>query len=873
MSPQNSSVSTSKPLVNNNTEFKGSLDSVEPSNSSHKPARQPTAASNLHDDATAHLQHSNEDEITEKTEKDNSFSYDVVESGATDQPHFDVHDDLGSKLKSSADHVNTSSCEVSKVDGVEISDKKEHLCTDTSVLAEVAVRLSAAVNENEQMRRSRTASDECVAQSLTPDCSKSCIVLAVPKSESNSASLESVPMDVRLTNQLNLQNASSSIQASNTEHNDNISAENYNRKDNADFYSEAEAESGTYWRSMSFSSPSNSISYDSSQKEVSEASRLENTVGIELLMSAERLSLQNGSSKESIASGVKLPYDQSHVDSVQCDMLGSLTDDVDEDQSQFYLQQESLRNYLVAQGGSIGLENCAPSSNSRASAQPLDSHSSDVLQNNSTRPLSEQIQQPDQLFSRNSDENAVPRVAPSAGECAPDAIAEEISSRVRKRSRRRRSSSLLGSCWLNRRSVFASTWRRFLRWCGSSERRPNEPATEARQNPAVRTLSRSVCKSGPPLGTAEASGVGAVSSAGKPDPSTNRACPAMCAERVNPPLDSPALSMKSFKGAMQAAASIAGKGAKISPVDESKHASTINIGATSSGQCVSNSTSRKNSNNSSLKHLPKVCRSSSSKMTSMKSSSTEENLNNSNSSKGSKSEIASVVKAAAEKLNRSQAKKSVKNQPLPDEDVHDSELEAAGEDPAGDVPSGDSMPLVVGSSRGDHMRKVRSRRLMKEFQELTKISQSTTNPVFSVALVNDCLYEWKVKLHRIDQDSFLHRDMIACGVPFILFSMTFPDNFPFHPPFLRVLSPRVEKGFVMEGGAICMELLTPRGWASAYTIEAIIMQLAASLVKGHARISRKPLKDFNQKAAEASFRSLVRTHEKYGWVTPPLADG
>jgi hypothetical protein len=36
----------------------------------------------------------------------------------------------------------------------------------------------------------------------------------------------------------------------------------------------------------------------------------------------------------------------------------------------------------------------------------------------------------------------------------------------------------------------------------------------------------------------------------------------------------------------------------------------------------------------------------------------------------------------------------------------------------------------------------------------------------------------------------------------------------------------------MEGGAICMELLTPRGWASAYTVEAIIMQFAASIVKG-----------------------------------------
>lgn len=40
-----------------------------------------------------------------------------------------------------------------------------------------------------------------------------------------------------------------------------------------------------------------------------------------------------------------------------------------------------------------------------------------------------------------------------------------------------------------------------------------------------------------------------------------------------------------------------------------------------------------------------------------------------------------------------------------------------------------------------------------------------------------------------------------------------------------MVEPRIEKGFVMEGGAICMELLTPRGWASAYTVEAVLMQV------------------------------------------------
>lgn len=41
------------------------------------------------------------------------------------------------------------------------------------------------------------------------------------------------------------------------------------------------------------------------------------------------------------------------------------------------------------------------------------------------------------------------------------------------------------------------------------------------------------------------------------------------------------------------------------------------------------------------------------------------------------------------------------------------------------------------------------------------------------------------------------------------------------------------------------------------------------------RIAKKPKssKDFNRRSAEESFRSLVKTHDKYGWVTPPLADG
>ncbi|XP_014469347.1 PREDICTED: ubiquitin-conjugating enzyme E2Q-like protein CG4502 [Dinoponera quadriceps] len=209
------------------------------------------------------------------------------------------------------------------------------------------------------------------------------------------------------------------------------------------------------------------------------------------------------------------------------------------------------------------------------------------------------------------------------------------------------------------------------------------------------------------------------------------------------------------------------------------------------------------------------------------------------------------------------------------------------------TPAASSMPENSGSSRADHgscffkskkssgtsgqtmsMAEKGLRRLMKELSEIQRM-QHHRDSTFTAELVNDNLFEWHVRLHKIDPESELAADMRELDIPHILLHVIFPENFPFAPPFMRVISPRIEKGFVMEGGAICMELLTPRGWASAYTVEAVITQFAASIVKGRGRVARKPKsnKEFTQRSAEESFKSVVKTHEKYGWVTPPLAEG
>lgn len=128
-----------------------------------------------------------------------------------------------------------------------------------------------------------------------------------------------------------------------------------------------------------------------------------------------------------------------------------------------------------------------------------------------------------------------------------------------------------------------------------------------------------------------------------------------------------------------------------------------------------------------------------------------------------------------------------------------------------------------------------------------------------VELCEDNLFEWSARLHVVDPESPLARDMLELGVPHIELHLSFPVNFPFAPPFMRVVEPRIEKGYVMEGGAICMELLTPRGWASAYTVEALLMQFSASVVKGRGRIARhqKIGKQFNRYASYELFSLFV----------------
>ncbi|XP_041368896.1 ubiquitin-conjugating enzyme E2 Q1-like [Gigantopelta aegis] len=168
-------------------------------------------------------------------------------------------------------------------------------------------------------------------------------------------------------------------------------------------------------------------------------------------------------------------------------------------------------------------------------------------------------------------------------------------------------------------------------------------------------------------------------------------------------------------------------------------------------------------------------------------------------------------------------------------------------------------------------------RLMKELRDIYK-SDSYKREIYTVDLVNDCLYEWSVRLKKVDSDSALHTDLQTYkeleGKDFIQLVFTFKESFPFDPPFVRVVYPVISGGYVLGGGAICMELLTKQGWSSAYSLESVILQISATLVKGKARITFGASKSqYSLARAQQSFKSLVQIHEKNGWFTPPKEDG
>ena len=89
-----------------------------------------------------------------------------------------------------------------------------------------------------------------------------------------------------------------------------------------------------------------------------------------------------------------------------------------------------------------------------------------------------------------------------------------------------------------------------------------------------------------------------------------------------------------------------------------------------------------------------------------------------------------------------------------------------------------------------------------------------------------CWILLKTVISRLIDFDALCMPMTVCDwiwQPVIELEMTFPNEYPMKPPFVRVVRPRFKflTGHITIGGSICMEVLTSSGWSPSNDIEVM----------------------------------------------------
>lgn len=99
-----------------------------------------------------------------------------------------------------------------------------------------------------------------------------------------------------------------------------------------------------------------------------------------------------------------------------------------------------------------------------------------------------------------------------------------------------------------------------------------------------------------------------------------------------------------------------------------------------------------------------------------------------------------------------------------------------------------------------------------------------------------------------------------------MFEVTFPEDYPYAPPFMRVVRPRFQfhSGHITIGGSICTQALTPSGWNITRTIESLFVEILTIISEGGGRLERKEFgRDYSVAEAKEAFN---RVAARYGWL-------
>jgi len=155
--------------------------------------------------------------------------------------------------------------------------------------------------------------------------------------------------------------------------------------------------------------------------------------------------------------------------------------------------------------------------------------------------------------------------------------------------------------------------------------------------------------------------------------------------------------------------------------------------------------------------------------------------------------------------------------------------------------------------------------IIQEYKNV--LSQTKEERQFDAEPMNDNIAQWSIKLYGFPSDEPIAKDMKTMGIDHITLHVVFPPNYPFGPPFLRVIRPRFQfrTGHVTIGGAICTHVLTNDGWVATYRLPQILVDVRAMMISGNGRLEPGNRSDYSESEALDALRRLLATHKWTHW--------
>ena len=171
-----------------------------------------------------------------------------------------------------------------------------------------------------------------------------------------------------------------------------------------------------------------------------------------------------------------------------------------------------------------------------------------------------------------------------------------------------------------------------------------------------------------------------------------------------------------------------------------------------------------------------------------------------------------------------------------------------------------------------------SGRIMKELRDMTQTDTTNQDIKYEFRYNDDNIMIWEFDLlasnfmdssKPVDspEQPNLYKDCLAAKVDRIKFEIRLPDDYPFSPPFVRIISPRFLQmtGYVTYGGSICFELLTKGGWVAAMSVVKVMIAVMINMIDGAARLDlNSPYKEYGYEEAVSAYGRILQAH-KHDW--------